>query len=234
MHPLRLLFITLHPSWADSFHEHCRKFSRPVEVIPFILESLTGLNFEIIPGLSIDLAVIATDQTPVELELVQALRDNHYNEPVLIYCSRFFFPDLAELEAGGVKGIVSSAASLKEIEQAIYAVADKEANLLQKQYRQAARALHRPLSSFDLTPGELETLRWVARDMTEEEIAEKTGLSRSAVSNRLRKICAKLEVKTRTGAVSRGIALGLVQPFPKIILACDSAKCLELSQKDFD
>jgi DNA-binding CsgD family transcriptional regulator len=61
-----------------------------------------------------------------------------------------------------------------------------------------------------LTPRELEVLRLVAHGLGNKEIAAELALSTHTVKYHLASVLAKLGVRSRTEAVSRGIRTGLL------------------------
>ena len=61
-----------------------------------------------------------------------------------------------------------------------------------------------------LTPRELDVLRLVAHGLANKEIAAELALSTHTVKYHLASVLAKLGVRSRTEAVSRGIRTGLL------------------------
>jgi len=68
------------------------------------------------------------------------------------------------------------------------------------------------ISDLALTPREHECLLWVSRGLSSKEISQKVGLGVKTVEYHLAKAMRKLEVTTRSHAVARAIALGLLEP----------------------
>ncbi len=64
-----------------------------------------------------------------------------------------------------------------------------------------------------LTECEVKILELVACDLTDKEIVERLRLSPRTINNALRRICAKLEAKGRTGAVVNAILKGFINPW---------------------
>ena len=67
-----------------------------------------------------------------------------------------------------------------------------------------------PREGTALTPRELDVLRLVARGLGNKEIAAELDLSAHTVKYHLASVPAKLGVRSRTEAVSRGIRTGLL------------------------
>lgn len=67
------------------------------------------------------------------------------------------------------------------------------------------------LSASILTGRELETLQLLSEDLSNQEIANRLFISLDAVKTRLKKIYIKLEVDSRTKAVKKVQALGLIE-----------------------
>lgn len=63
----------------------------------------------------------------------------------------------------------------------------------------------------DLSPRELEVLRWIARGKSNSVIAEILGISRHTVDTMTRRMFDKLDVNDRTTAAVRGLGSGLLQ-----------------------
>ena len=69
---------------------------------------------------------------------------------------------------------------------------------------------------FGLTLRELEILRQLAVGLTDEEIAERLCISRRTVTTHMSHILAKLDVATRTAAVSRALYERLIRAPPSV------------------
>jgi len=67
-----------------------------------------------------------------------------------------------------------------------------------------------PQEGVALTPRELDVLRLVAQGLGNKEIAAELDLSAHTVKYHLASVLAKLGVRSRTEAVSRGIRTGLL------------------------
>ncbi|MGH2558236.1 MAG: LuxR C-terminal-related transcriptional regulator [Thermomicrobiales bacterium] len=95
------------------------------------------------------------------------------------------------------------------IEQAIDAAADVTAALEPA----LAPAVHpAPAAAHGLTPRELEVLRLMVEDRSNQEIADTLFISYRTVTSHVSNILAKLGVDSRTGAVAYALRHGLVSP----------------------
>lgn len=65
--------------------------------------------------------------------------------------------------------------------------------------------------SVELSPRELEVLRWIARGKSNSVIADILGISRHTVDTMTRRMFEKLEVHDRTTAAVRGLGSGLLR-----------------------
>ena len=65
-------------------------------------------------------------------------------------------------------------------------------------------------SSVELTPRQLDVLRYIATGHSTENIAKTLGISTETVRNHVRGLMGRLGVHTRLEAVIRGHELGLV------------------------
>jgi len=76
--------------------------------------------------------------------------------------------------------------------------------------RVVATAAPVSVAGADLTARELEVLRLVARGLSNKEIAADLGITTHTVKYHLAAVLEKLDVRSRTEAVSLGVRTGLV------------------------
>lgn len=62
-----------------------------------------------------------------------------------------------------------------------------------------------------LTPTERKILSKISKDMTRKEIAAELYMSEKTVSNHITSILEKLQVRSRVGAIVKGIELGIIE-----------------------
>lgn len=70
---------------------------------------------------------------------------------------------------------------------------------------------HKQSHSEELSPREIEILRWIARGKSTSVIADILGISRHTVDTITRRIFEKLNVNDRTTAAIRGLGSGLIR-----------------------
>ena len=63
-----------------------------------------------------------------------------------------------------------------------------------------------------LTPREVEVLRLLVAGKPDREIADELSISVRTIEHHVARILAKLDVRSRTAAVSAAIATGLIEP----------------------
>lgn len=81
------------------------------------------------------------------------------------------------------------------------------AQIAHLRYCELSKEAQRPV---DLSPRELEVLRWMARGKSNSVIADILGISRHTVDTLGRRLFEKLEVNDRTTAAIRGLGSGLL------------------------
>jgi DNA-binding NarL/FixJ family response regulator len=168
--------------------------------------SLSGLE-----TIAPDVVLVTLDFPAWVSDMVPALLAAGVSAPVLLLCSYYAFPDLDDLVAGGVSGVVSSHARLEELAESLYALADDHPDPLPLQYLRAARSETHGYSKNILSDREREVLQLVAEDFTDQEIARRLAVSVHTVHNHLRHAYAQLGVRGRGGAVGAGIRRGILR-----------------------
>lgn len=209
--PIKVLLITVYPLWAGACRQALESRTRELEVTILIADD--GLSSNLLSALvTCPEVVLVSLDIPFEgLNPVWVLRTAGYSGAVMVICSHYVLPTLKGLAEVGVQSIVSSLASLDELVSSIYALADGHPDPLLQQHLRATRPFtHRPSSHDDLNEREREILQLVARDYTDQEIADHLQVSARTVSNQLHYIYAKLGVRGRTGAVIEALTKGLI------------------------
>jgi DNA-binding NarL/FixJ family response regulator len=108
----------------------------------------------------------------------------------------------------GASGYLLKTSSVEEITGAILEVLSGGAPMTASIAHQVLgmfKQLARPQGQYGLTPRENEILEWMVEGLIKKEIADRLGLSPHTVDTHLRSIYSKLQVHTRTGAVSKAL-----------------------------
>ncbi|NOZ28920.1 MAG: response regulator transcription factor [Chloroflexi bacterium] len=149
------------------------------------------------------------------IEVTRWVRDQQIATGVLILSAYDDDPFvLAALEAGA-NGYVLKTAEADEIVAAVRTVHKGQSALdpvvAQKLMAHLAGTSHRADEPVEpLTPREREVLEMVARGLTNRGIGQALGISDRTVQGHLANIYAKLQVGSRTEAVTKGLQLGLI------------------------
>lgn len=208
--PFKILLVTAHPLWAQVCREILEVMPRKIKVLTLI--ACDYPNDDIYDALAItpSLTLVSLDSPSANLSIIRSLSMAGNCGPVLVLCSCYMLPDLEDLIEVGVRGVVSSLASLDELEASILAFIDGRPESLLQQYLRAARTpSYQPLHQ-GLNEREKEIMQLVADDLTDQEIALNLDLSVRTVNNHLHYIYAKLGVRGRAGAVAIAIVRGII------------------------
>ena len=148
------------------------------------------------------------------IEAARWIRSHHLPVGVLVLTAYDDEPYIQAVLQAGANGYVLKTAEPGEIVQAVRDVfAGKsvmDATLVQKLFVHATRP---PASQPEaLTEREKEIILLVAKGLTNKAIGSHLGISDRTVQNHLANIFAKLNAESRTEAVMRAIAAGIVQP----------------------
>ncbi len=198
---LKITLLTAHPIWTQALSLILAKFTQASNVTSVIIEDSLSTDFTIVKAVAADVIIISTANISDDLNCARMLRTTDCEVPIIIICFRLELPCFEELAEIGIAGIVSSSIKLEELEAAIYAVAEKQPDTLQQQYKRATQLLHCPAPQAGLSQREIEILQLVAAGRANEKIAVCLQLSPKTVSNHLERIYHKLEVKGRMEAV---------------------------------
>jgi DNA-binding NarL/FixJ family response regulator len=113
-----------------------------------------------------------------------------------------------EAICAGASGYLLKTSSAEEITAAIHEVLDGGAPMTASIAHKVLgmfKHMARPQGEYGLTPREKEILEWMVEGLTKKEIASRLDLSPHTVDTHLRSIYGKLQVHTRTGAVSKAL-----------------------------
>ncbi len=121
--------------------------------------------------------------------------------------------DLFAAVQAGVRGYILKNASAEEVVDAIRRVQRGEAVLPPALTSRLLDELARPgYTPSELTDREVEILRYIARGLSNKEIASVLGLSENTVKTHVRKILAKLNARSRAEAAAYAVQAGLLHP----------------------
>jgi len=210
---LRILFVSAHALWGEACRQGLAASPHPITVELLITEERLSRQLAGALIARPHVVVVSLDSPAGDLALVETLRAAGSRAPILVLCSQYAVPSLAELQRYDVQGVVGSRASLEELGVAIYAVADGTAGPLLPQCLRAVRPLYYGPVPLVLNERELDLLRLVARDLTDREIARHLGLGVRTVSNELCELYGKLGVHGRVGATVSALVHGWI-PVP--------------------
>jgi two-component system, NarL family, response regulator LiaR len=147
------------------------------------------------------------------LDVVRAVRAEQLSVGLLVLTAYDDDPFVVTALRAGANGYVLKTAEPEEIVAAVRAVAEGQSALDPVVMRKvmAYLASSPPSRTVEvLTARELEVLRLAARGFTNKAIGVELGISDRTVQGHLASVFGKLEVSSRTEAVTRGIQLGLV------------------------
>jgi len=138
------------------------------------------------------------------------------NVRVLILTAYDDDPYVFALLEAGADGYVLKTASSRELVAAVHAVHRGEAALSPEIASTVVRQMKRghPAAASDqiepLTPRELDVLRLAARGMTNRQIGRELDISHRTVQGHLASIYGKLDVNSRTQAVTAALRQGWI------------------------
>ena len=116
----------------------------------------------------------------------------------------------------GALGYMLKDARREQLIQAIHDVADGQASISPSIALKVIQEVSHPTellyTSSPLTPRELETLRLIARGLTNQEIAETISVAERTVAKYVSSILEKLQLANRTQAALYAIREGLTEP----------------------
>ena len=192
-----------------------RQFLENAGDIQVINEASDGqMALEMIEQLAPDVAVLDIQMPKVTgIEVSREIRAHRWPVGVLILTSYDDDPYISAVLKTGANGYVLKTATPDEI---IHAVRDVyqgksvlDATILPKVMAAIAQPIHTP--SFEpLTDREIEILSLVALGLTNKVVGVNLKISDRTVQGHIARIFEKLQATSRTEAVMRGIALGLI------------------------
>ena len=159
--------------------------------------------------------VVVMDVAMPELTGVEATRRIRSLAPTVRILALTAYDDdpyIFGLLDAGVTGYMLKTAESREIVRAVRATAAGRATLDPGiASRVVARAMQPPTSTEALTEREVEILRLAARGLTNKQIGAELNISDRTVQNHLANTYTKLEVASRTEAVTVALQRGLIR-----------------------
>ncbi|MHB1357787.1 MAG: response regulator [Anaerolineae bacterium] len=152
------------------------------------------------------------------IDVTQALREAHSDVKILILTAYDEDPYVFSLLQAGANGYLLKSCEIDDLLRAIRAVYDGKtvlsplvADKIVNQIRCNSPIPQTTVDSADeLTSRELEILRLAARGLTNKAIGQQIGISDRTAQGHLANIYAKLQVASRTEAVTEAMKRGLM------------------------
>jgi DNA-binding NarL/FixJ family response regulator len=173
---------------------------------------------EALQNVSANVTLVEAGNTVAETAVLLRRIQHLTSIPMLVFGAPVADHELVELIEAGCCGCVPREASLRELVAAVRDVCCGRAEcspflaaLVSARIRELAHELTGDASSPSLTPREVEVLRLAARGLGNKEIAGELGVWLQTVKSHLHNAYEKLGVRTRRGAVTRALRLGLIR-----------------------
>jgi two-component system, NarL family, response regulator LiaR len=144
------------------------------------------------------------------VELTRRIKERYPRVRVLILTAYDDEPYVFALLRAGADGYVLKTASSTDLLRAVKAVAGGKSVLDPDIAPKVIASLSRPQPSEPLSERELEVLRGVAQGRTNREIGQALSISGRTVQGHLANIFGKLQVGSRTEAVTAALQQGLI------------------------
>lgn len=160
--------------------------------------------------------VVLMDLQMPEVTGITATREILKNSPQMGILVVSMFDDddnVFEAMKAGARGYILKGADHEELLRAIHAVGRGEALFAPSIARKLMGFFQRPRSLPDLFPElterEREILQWIAKGLSNPDIARKLEVADKTIRNHITSIFSKLQVTTRTEAILRAREAGL-------------------------
>ncbi len=194
-----------------------REFLEEEEDILVVAEAADGLEARaLIEQHQPDVAILDIRMPQATgIEVTRWIRDRQVPVGVLILTAYDDDPYVLAALQAGANGYVLKTAEADEIVAAVRAVREGQSALDPVIARKlmarltGSLPLDQPVET--LTPREHEILAWVAQGLTNRAIGLQLGISNRTVQGHLANVYAKLQVSSRTEAVTKGLQFGLIQ-----------------------
>jgi DNA-binding NarL/FixJ family response regulator len=163
---------------------------------------------------ALDLAIHGADG----LELARRLLEDAPDTAILGIADAVEDRAVLDCIRAGLAGLVERAAGPERLSTALAALARRESGYDPDQERAALRQLGRVARqareysdvAASITPRELEVLGLISEGLSTRQVASRLNLSPKTVETHIAKLYRKLGARTRVQALSRAVALGLI------------------------
>ncbi len=193
-----------------------REFLEEEEDIEVVAEAADGEEAKVLIQQHQPDVVILDIRMPkaTGIDVTRWIRDQQLSIGVLILTAYDDDPFVLAVLEAGANGYVLKTAEADEIVAAVRAVHQGQSALdsviAQKLMAHLAGTARSAEPVERLTPREQEVLELAARGLTNRAIGRALGISDRTVQGHLANIYAKLQVSSRTEAVTKGLQLGLI------------------------
>lgn len=133
---------------------------------------------------------------------------------VLVLADAVNAADLREAVVAGADSFLLTSAPIAELQRAVQATAKGERVVSPEVAVHLVgswRPEEPPPQRANLTPRELSVLNLLSEGLTNQQIADRLSVSPRTVKTHVQNLLAKLDSPDRTGAVARGLRLGLIR-----------------------
>ena len=162
----------------------------------------------------LDLALPGADA----MELARRLLDDAPDTAILAVADAVDDRTVLECIRAGISGLVERSAGVERLSDALASLARGASGYEPAQERAALRQLGRVAKqareysevAASITPRELEVLGLISEGLSTRQVASRLNLSPKTVETHIAKLYRKLGARTRVQALSRAVALGLI------------------------
>lgn len=167
------------------------------------------------PQVRLDLVLVDLGLPDISgIEVIQAARRRFGDIPIMVISVISAERTVLAAIRAGARGYILKGESEESISNAIqdvlrgnYPISPALARSL---FKLAGAPLEKEPDAFNLSPRELETLQFIAKGNSYEEVATLMGIALSTVQSNIRSLYRKLEVRSQMQAVSKARDAGLI------------------------
>jgi two-component system nitrate/nitrite response regulator NarL len=208
----RLLLVEDNPLFVEQI---CGAIEQLTEEwgVTLVEEGLRALSLISEKDQRFDLALIDIGLPDISgLEVIRACAKRFPEMPIVVISVMASEPVVLSAIEAGAKGYILKGESIQEITRGIsqvmdgiYPLSPSLARFLFKKLAGEQVKSPQPASQevFNLTPRELETLRYLSQGLTYEGVAEQMGVALSTIQWNVRNLYRKLNVRSQVQAISK-------------------------------